>query len=105
MVLVTCGRDRAHGDTMEAIGEGHDAIAAFHLASQLQGRFHAVGAGRAGKLHFVVQATGVQDVFLVRLNEIVLGGGKHIQALADTIAFNVLEQRFLENVVVVAIVQ
>src|SRR5690554_8155120 len=105
VMLVTGGRYRTGGDTVETVGEGNDVGTAFDLAGQLHGRFHTVGTGGASKLHLVVQTTGVKDVLFVRLHKVVLGGGEQVQALAHAVRFDVLKQRFLQNVVVVAVVQ
>src|SRR5690554_2757483 len=102
VMLVTGGGNGTGSYAVETVSERNDVGTAFHLAGQLHGRFHTVGTG---ELHLVVQATGIKDVLLVRFHEVVLGGGEQVQALAHTVCLDVLEQCFLQDIVVVAVVQ
>src|SRR5690554_393335 len=100
------GGHRAQGDAMEAVAEGNDLGAAGDLAGNFQGRFHAVGAGRPGELgHVVFHAPGNQDVVPQGLQESGLGLGVHVQAMGDAVFFDVGQQRFLQDRIVMAIVE
>ncbi len=97
---------RAHRHAVEAVGEVDDVASAGDLAGDLQRGFDRVGAGRADELHdVVVQAARLEDDVLHRLEEALLGGGVQVERMGDAVVHDVVDQRALEDIVVVAVVQ
>ena len=106
VMAVTGGSQCTDGATVEAIGKADDIAAAGYLASQFQGCFNGVGAGRAAELDLVrAQATRLQDHAVEGLQEALFGVGVHVQAVGDAVIFQVLDQRLFQDRVVVPVVQ
>ena len=97
--------ERAERHAVEGVGEGDDRLAALDLAGQLERGLDGVGAGRAGEHDLVVQAARAQDHVLERLQERALGRGRHVQAVGDAVALDVVDQRAFQHRVVVAVVE
>ena len=105
-VRVAGHRQRAHRHAVEAVGEVDDVLAAGDLAGDLQRGFDRVGAGRADELHdVVVQAARLEDDVLHRLQEALLGDRVQVERVGDAVVHDVVDQRALEDRVVVAVVQ
>ena len=90
---------------MEAVGEADDVLAALDVTGDLQRRFHRVGAGGAGELDHVVHVARLEHVVFQRLQKVALGHGVHVQAVHDGVVLDVVEQDFLQDRVVVPVVQ
>ncbi len=105
-VRVAGDGQRAHGDAVEAVGEVDDVGAAGDLAGELERRFDRVGAGRAGELHDVIAepARGQDDV-VHRLQEALLGDGVEVEAVGDAVLADVVDEGFLEDGIVVPVVE
>ncbi len=91
---------------MEAVGEVDHVLAAGGLAGDLERGLDRVGAGRAGELHdVVVKAARRQDDVVHRLEELLLGGGVQVEAVGDAVLHDVVDERGLEDRVVVPVVE
>ena len=105
-ILVAGDRQRAHRHAVETVGEVDDVGAAGGLAGDLQRRLDRIGAGRTGELHdVVVEPARRQDDVLHRLEEALLGFRVQIEAVGDAVLLDVVDQRLLEDGIVVPVVQ
>ncbi len=98
-----CGGALSHA--VETIGERHNGLTAGIFARNLQCRFHRIGTGRAGKLHFVLHFTRLEDALVEALQERCFSLGMHVQAMGDAVRLDVFQQGFLKHRVVVPVVQ
>ena len=105
VMAVTRCRNTAQSHTVKAVGERYNGIATGHFARQLHRRFNGVGASGASKLEGVLHIARLEDVLVKRVEEVGLGVGVHIQTMGNAVAHDVLNQRFFEHWVVVAVVQ
>ncbi|MNC41687.1 hypothetical protein D3C75_904620 [compost metagenome] len=106
VMLVAGGGQGADAAAVEAVGEADHVAAPGDLARQLQRGFHRVGAGRPGELHQVVgHAARLEDQPVEGLEEGFLGRRVHVQAMGQAVALDVVEQRLLEQRMVVAVVE
>ena len=105
MMFVTGHCKGAQGATMEPIGERNDGFAAFNATCKFQCRFDGIGAGRTGKLHFVFHVARLEDFGFKCFKEIGLCFGVHVQAMGNAVRLDVVNQLFLQNRMVMAIVQ
>ena len=81
-------------------------LAARDLAGDLQRGFDRVGAGRADELHdVVVEAARLEDDVLHRLEEPLLRDRVQVERVGDAVVHDVVDQRLLEDRVVVAVVE
>ncbi|MNJ63813.1 hypothetical protein D3C77_597370 [compost metagenome] len=87
------------------MGERNHIGAALDLARDLQRGFHGIGAGGAGELQRVLPVARLEQHAIHRLQETLLRAGRHVQAMDDAVRLHILQQLFLENRIVVAIVQ
>src|SRR5690554_1082339 len=106
VMLVAGGRQGADGAAVEPVGEADDVAAPGDLARQFQRRFHRVGTGRAGELHHMIaQPAWLQDHPMEGLEKALLGFGVHVQTMGQAIAVQILDQRLLDDRVVVPVVE
>jgi hypothetical protein len=102
---VAAHRERAERHPVEAVREGDHPGAAGRLARQLERRLDGVRAARPGELQLVLEAAGLEDDLLERLEEVALRGRRHVQAVGDAVLDDVAQEDLLEARVVVPVVQ
>ncbi len=90
---------------METVGEGDHVLAAGNIARQLQCGFHRVGARGTRELDHELEVTWLEDFLVEGLEELRLCLGMQVETMTDTVGLDVIQQRFLEGRVVVAVVQ
>jgi hypothetical protein len=81
------------------------APAAGHLPGQFQRGLDGVVPGRPGELDLVGEIPRPQDQFVERLQEGLFRRGFHVQRVDDTVVGEVVQQRLLEQRVVVPVVE
>ncbi len=97
--------ERAQGHPVEAVGEGDYQLAAGDLAGELDRRLDRVGAGRAGEHRPVIEPARLEDHVLERFEELGLGLRVQVEPVSDPVAGDVVEQRLLQDRVVVPVVE
>ncbi len=98
-------RQRAQRHAVKGVREGHHVFAAGDEPRQLQGAFHRVGAGGPRKQHLVGHPAGFEDHLVEPLQEGFLGLRRHVQPVGHPVACDILDQRILHVVGIVAVIQ
>ncbi len=98
-------RQRAAAHAVKAVRERDDVGAALDLARDLQRGLDRVGAGGTGELQGVAPVARLEQHAIHRLQETLLRAGGHVEAVDDAVRLHILQQLFLENRIVVAVVQ
>src|ERR1043166_5494907 len=89
-----------------SVGEVDHVLAAGGLAGELERRLDRVGAGRADELHDVVaKATRGPDHVVHGGEELLLRDRVQVERMGDAVVHDVVEERRLHDVVVVAVVE
>ena len=105
-VVAVAGRsERAEAQAVESVRERDDGGTAGRLAGDLQRGLDGVRARRPGELQLVVESARYEHVLLEGLDERLLGGGGHVEAVDDAVALEVLDERARERGVVVPVVE
>jgi len=98
-------RQRAAADAVEPVGERDDVRTPLDLPGQLQRRLDRVGARRAGELQGVLPVARLEQHAVHRFEKALLGAGGHVQAVYHAVGVQILQQAFLEDRIVMAVVQ
>ena len=90
---------------MERTHQCKNIVALLYLASQLQGRFHRICAGRAYKLNFIVKAAWANDFIFKIFDEFALRFCVHVKRVHHAVVLQIFNDLLFDVRVVMPVVQ